>query len=206
MNKDEWDDRYKTGDLPWDRPGPSEHLAWAVEAFGIAPSTAIDIGCGTGTNVIWLAERGFEAVGVDISPRAVAQARAKAADAGVRCTFEAVDILTDPVGGGPFAFAFDRGCLHSVEGPEARAAFARIVADLLAPAGLWLSVIGSTDTPPRETGPPQVSAREITAAVEDHFEILRLEAEYLRNGAGGVKPAWRCVMCKRDTSAQDKAP
>jgi len=198
MNKDEWDNRYQDGDLPWDRPTPTEHLAWAVEAFDIAPGKAVDIGCGTGTNVIWLAERGFEAVGVDISPRAVAQARAKSTAATVDCTFEAVDILTDPVGGGPFALAFDRGCFHSVEGPEGRGEFARIVADLLAPGGLWLSVIGSADAPPRDTGPPQCSAREITAAVEGHFEILLLEAEYLRNDAGGAIPAWRCVMRKRD--------
>lgn len=197
MNKDEWDSRYQGGDLPWDRPTPTEHLAWVVEAFGIAPGKAVDIGCGTGTNVIWLAERGFDAVGVDISDGAVAQARTKAADAGADCTFEAVDFLTDPVPGGPFAFAFDRGCFHSVEGPAARADFARIVADLLAPGGLWLSLIGSVDAPPREMGPPQCSAREITAAVEDHFEIRLLEADYLRNAVGGAIPAWRCVMRKR---------
>lgn len=205
MNKDEWDDRYRTGNVPWDRPGASEHLAWAVEAFGIAPGKAIDICCGTGTNVIWLAQRGFEVVGVDIAPRAIAKARAKAADAGVDCTFVAADFLGETVDGGPFAFAFDRGGFHSIEGAEARAAFARNVAALLAPGGLWVSVMGSTDAPPRETGPPRVSAREITAAVEDGFEVLRLEVDCLRNGAGGALPAWRCVMRKRDGSDQDKA-
>lgn len=198
MNKDEWDDRYRSGDLPWDRPTPTEHLPWAIEAFGIAPGKVIDIGCGTGTNVIWLARQGFDAVGVDISPGAVAQARAKAASADVDCTFEAVDFLSDPVGGGPFALAFDRGCFHSVDAGANRAAFARTVADLLAPAGLWLSLIGSTDAPPREMGPPQVSARQITEAVEAPFEILRLEADNFRNGSDETYPAWRCLMRKRN--------
>ena len=65
--------------------------------------------------------------------------------------------------------------LHSVDAGQARATFAAGVAGLLAPGGLWLSVIGSADTPPRDMGPPQVSAREITQAVEDHFEILLLD-------------------------------
>ena len=197
MNKDEWNDRYLTGNLPWDRPTASEHLAWAIEAFGIAPGKAIDIGCGTGTNVIWLARQGFEATGVDIAADAVEQARAKAASAGVDCAFAAVNFLTGPVPGGPFALAFDRGCFHSVDAGAARATFARNVAALLEEGGSWLSIIGSTDTPPRDEGPPQVSARQITQAVEDHFEILLLQASCFSNGTEKIHNAWRCVLRKR---------
>jgi len=197
MNRNEWDDRYRTGNLPWDRTTACEHLAWAIAAFAVAPGKAVDIGCGTGTNAIWLAQHGFEATGVDISARAVEMARAKAADAGGDCTFAAVDFLHEAVGGGPFSLAFDRGCFHSVGPGDERAAFACGVARLLEPGGLWLSVSGSTDAPPRDGGPPQVSAREITEAVEEHFEILLLQAEHLRNDAGETLPAWRCVMRRR---------
>ena len=197
MNKEQWDERYRGGDLPWDSPTPSEHLAWAVEAFGIAPGKAVDIACGRGVNTIWLAQHGFEAVGVDISSLAVEQARARAAAAGVNCTFAAVDFLREQAPGGPFAFAFDRGGFHSVSAGQDRATFARAVAALLDGGGLWLSIMGSTDAPARETGPPQVSAGEIAAAVEGHFEILRLEADYFHNDGRKTRPAWRCVMRKR---------
>jgi len=197
MNKDEWNDRYLTGNLPWDRPTASEHLAWAIEAFGIAPGKAVDIGCGTGTNVIYLARQGFEATGVDIAADAVAKARAKAAAAGVNCTFAAVNFLDEPVPGGPFGFVFDRGCFHSVDAGAARGTFAKNVAALLEEGGLWLSLIGSADTPPRDQGPPQVSARQITQAVEDHFEILLLQASCFSNGEEKTHNAWRCVMRKR---------
>ncbi len=199
MKKKEWEQRYLDGDLPWDRPGPSEHLAWAVEAFAIKPTRAVDIGCGTGTNVIWLAENGFEAAGVDLSENAIAQARAKVDAAGAAAALAAGNFLTDPVAGGPFGLAFDRGCFHSFDAPDDRATFAARVADLLAPAGIWLSLIGSTDSPPREMGPPQRSARDITAAVEDAFEILILESTRF-NPAGDADNryvAWRCVMRKR---------
>jgi len=197
MNKNEWNDRYLTGDLPWDRPTASEHLAWVIEAFGIAPGKAVDIGCGTGTNVIYLASKGFDATGADIASDAVDKARAKAASAGADCTFAAVNFLEEPVPGGPFAFAFDRGCFHSVDAGAARATFAKNVATLLEEGGLWLSIIGSTDTPPREMGPPQVSAREVTQAVEEHFEILLLQASCFSNGEEETYNAWRCVMRKR---------
>ncbi len=196
MDKQQWERRYESGELPWDRPTPARHLAWAVRAFEIAPGKALDIGCGTGTNVIWLAQQGFEAAGVDISEGAVERARAKAAEAAVECTLAAVDFLQGPVAGGPFAFAFDRGCFHSFDAADDRAAFARAVAGLLAPTGLWLSVIGSTDAPPREMGPPQFSAGDIAAAVEEPFEILRLEATRFTGGRD-EHPAWRCVMRKR---------
>ena len=197
MNKDEWNNRYCSGDLPWDSPTASEHLAWAVAAFGISPGKALDIGCGRGINAIWLAGQGFEVTGVDISAAAVEQARAKADAADADCTFAAVDFLAEAVVGGPFAFAFDRGCLHSFNAPAERSAFAEAVARLLGPGGVWLSVIGSTDAPPRESGPPQLSAREIAAAVEGRFEILHLDASHFHNDGKKTLPAWRCVMRKR---------
>lgn len=197
MDNERWEQRYVSGDLPWDRRTPTEHLAWAIRTFEIAPGKAIDIGCGTGTNAIWLAGQGFEASGVDISPTAVEQARAKAEKAGIRCTFASVDFLRQPVDGGPFAFALDRGCFHSFDDPADRATFAKAVAELLEAGGLWLSLIGSTDTTPRDVGPPQRSARDVVEAVEGPFEILRLEAARL-GSEENTFAAWRCVMRKRD--------
>ena len=161
MDKQQWEDRYRNDDLPWDRPTATEHLTWAIETFDIAPRKAIDIGCGTGTNVIWLAQQGFEVVGVDISESAIQRATRKADQAGAACTFAAIDFLHDPPPGGPFALAFDRGCFHSFDSPQERGQFAKSVAAILAPGGLWLTLAGSTDAPPRELGPPQRSAKDI---------------------------------------------
>ena len=65
-----------------------------VEAGTLVPGRALDVGCGTGTNALWLAQRGFDVLGVDLSPLAVEKARAKSA--GVRgCRFEALDFFAD---------------------------------------------------------------------------------------------------------------
>jgi SAM-dependent methyltransferase len=77
------------------------------------PGRALDVGCGTGTNVVYLARHGWEAVGVDFAGRAIAKARQRARDAGVSSTFVVGDVTRLPVAG-LFDLALDLGCLHSI--------------------------------------------------------------------------------------------
>jgi len=61
-------------------------------ASDMAPGKALDLGCGEGQNSIWLAQRGWVVTGVDISPGAITEARAVAAEAGVAAVFDVTDI------------------------------------------------------------------------------------------------------------------
>jgi len=171
-----WDQRYIDDDLPWDSGVPDVHLPGVIEAYGIAPGKALEVGCGTGTNAIWLARQGFDVTGLDLSEVAIQRAEKKAAEAGVACRLLAGDFLTDPVPGAPYDFVFDRGVLHVFDRAKERARFAERVAELLGPDGLWFSLIGSTDGPDRDVGPPRRSAAEVTKAVEPWFEILELRS------------------------------
>ncbi|MGC1872871.1 MAG: hypothetical protein WA700_18070, partial [Acidobacteriaceae bacterium] len=64
---------------------------------------------------------------------------------------------------------------------------------------LWLSLIGSTEGPPREVGPPRRSAVEVTLAIEPALEIMELRsAEFHGHGA----KAWLCLSRQRITPAQ----
>src|SRR5262245_19234876 len=85
----DWNARYAAGDRPWDTGIPDEHLVELVTAGAIAPSRTLEIGCGTGTNALWLAGRGFEVLGIDVAPLAIDRARAKAS----ACRFEVRDIF-----------------------------------------------------------------------------------------------------------------
>lgn len=198
MDLERWEKRYVSGDLPWDSGQPDVHLSHMLEAFDIAPGTALDLGCGTGTNAVWLCQRGFSVTGVDVSATAVqaAQRRAEAC-AGGRCRFHTLDVLTQPVPDAPFALAYDRGCFHTFDQPEHRAAFATAVAAALGDDGIWISVIGSTDGPPREEGPPRRSARDVADAVEPCFEILLLESTQFDPLRHRDKRAWLLVARKR---------
>lgn len=170
-----------------------------VSSGGIRPTQTLEIGAGTGTNAIWLAERSFDVLGIDFAPLAVERATAKLDGRGLRCRFVTSDFLSPSPSAGPFQFAFDRGCFHVFDEPEERALFAARVAAALAPGGLWLSLIGSTEGEPREVGPPRRSAREITLAIEPALEIVELRgAEFRGHGA----KAWFCLSRRRAIPAQ----
>src|SRR5579863_3072092 len=90
--EDRFNEHYKEGSTPWDIGKPDFNLVRAVSAVPIAPCKALDIGCGTGDNAIWLSEQGFTVVGVDTSEIAIEKAREKAAKAKA-CTFAVWNIL-----------------------------------------------------------------------------------------------------------------
>jgi SAM-dependent methyltransferase len=146
-----------------------------------------------------MAEHGFDVLGVDVSPLAVEKAHAKTEGRALRCRFAALDFLAATPAGAPFQFVFDRGCFHVFDEPDERQQFAAQVAAVLAPGGLWLSLVGSTEGPPREMGPPRRSAREITLAIEPALEIVELRsAEFRGHGAN----AWFCLSRQRTMPAQ----
>lgn len=194
-----WNESYASGELPWDTGEPEPLLVEFVASGRIAPTRTLEIGAGTGTNSIWLAERGFDVLGIDVAPRAVERANAKLDGRALSCRFATSDILASAPEGGPFEFIFDRGCFHVFDEAEERAHFAAQVAAALAPSGLWLSMIGSTEGGPREIGPPRRSAREVALAIEPALEIVELRsAEFRGHGA----PAWFCLARQRTIPAQ----
>jgi len=83
-----------------------------VTKFPILVSKALDIGCGTGDNAIWLSKQGFMVIGCDLSEIAIEKAKEKASQANVKCTFHALDFLSNDIQGAPFDFVNDRGCFH----------------------------------------------------------------------------------------------
>jgi SAM-dependent methyltransferase len=193
---EEWEQRYELGTTPWDTGRPDEHLQRIVGDHPVTPCRALEVGCGTGTNAIWLAEQGFEVLATDVAAGALAQARRK-----LESTEGMVTLLhgSFPPVAKPFDFAFDRGCMHSFDDPKERADFADQVAQRLSDDGLWLTIVGSTDGPPRDHGPPRRSARDIIEAVEPHFEILSLEWGEMDVDLPTVPRMWVALMKKRTT-------
>jgi SAM-dependent methyltransferase len=130
-----------------------------------------------------------------MSPRSRSKrATAKLGGRGLGCRFETLDIFAASPPEGQFQFVFDRGCFHVFDEPEERARFAAQVSAILAPGGLWLSLIGSTEDPAREVGPPRRSAREVILAIEPALEIVELRSAEFR--AHDVK-AWSCLARSR---------
>jgi len=195
--KQDWDERYKTGDLPWDTGRSDFNLHEIIAKSRIHPCKALEIGCGTGNNATWLARHGFSITGIDVSGTAIQQAVKRAARAGVECSFFALDFMKEKLDGGPFGFIFDRGCFHSFDLAKERTRYAKAVHSYLKKDGLWLTLVGSTDEPPRYPGPPQRSASDIVTAVEPYFQILLLYASHFDSDMRKPPKAWACLMRKR---------
>ena len=193
----DWNDRYRDGNLPWDTGRPSSELQRVLSRNNIPPCRALEIGCGTGTNCVWLAQQGFEVTGIDVAPLAVEQARGRAHAAGVKAHFLAADVLNLPDLGGPFALFFDRGCYHAVR-RDAPDQYAPAVARQLAPGGHGLILTGNAREP-HDPGPPVVTEEQIRDELGVAFEILDLH-EFRFDEAPGVPErflGWSCLLMKR---------
>ena len=195
-----WNERYEQEFIPWDTGVPEPLLIEVVESGVLPVGRALDVGCGTGTNAIWLAQQGYDVLGVDIASLAIEKARVKLPP-GLSCRFATLDFLASRPEGGPFQLVFDRGCFHVFDEPVERAKFAAQVAAVLAPDGMWLSLIGSTEGPPREMGPPRRSLRDVTDAIEPHLEMLSVRSANFRDLPEPAK-AWICVSRRRAVPAQ----
>jgi 2-polyprenyl-3-methyl-5-hydroxy-6-metoxy-1,4-benzoquinol methylase len=133
---------YRLGFVPWDGHPLATSLQELIEGDGaLPPRTALDLGCGTGDNSIYLAKHGWQVTGVDFVAKAVNKAKAKAAANKVDIEFARADVtrLSSEGIGSNFGLIVDNGCLHGMSA-EDRDAYVRGVAAVAAPDAQLLLV------------------------------------------------------------------
>jgi len=126
---------YRVGFAPWDGHPLAQSLQDLIEGGDLSPGIALDLGCGTGDNSIYLAKRGWRVTGVDFVAKAVEKARAKAAANKVDATFAQANVTrlsSEGVGAG-FDLVIDSGCLHGMSA-EDRDAYVREVSAVATPS------------------------------------------------------------------------
>lgn len=128
--------------VPWDSVGVRKDLIDLLERGDVDPDRyprSIDLGCGTGANVAYLAGKGFDSWGVDFSKIAVRKARARASAVGVDAQLVVGDLTAPSIPGveGSFDFLIDFGTLDDLRG-ESRAAMADTVTRLARPGSKFL--------------------------------------------------------------------
>jgi SAM-dependent methyltransferase len=108
---------YFLGFKPWDNGKIPQALREVVEGSDrMPPGQALDLGCGTGTHAVYLAQHGWQVTGIDLVPRALEEARKKARAADVTPAFIAADItrLTDVAPGRDYSLVLDVACFHGL--------------------------------------------------------------------------------------------
>ena len=91
LDRQGWDERYRATELVWGA-GPNRFLV--DEVTGLKPGTALDVACGEGRNAIWLAQNGWQVVGVDFSPVGLEKAHRLAVESGVTVEWVQGDLTT----------------------------------------------------------------------------------------------------------------
>lgn len=173
----------------WDRGVPDEDLVRLVEGDQrLPPGRALDIGCGTGTETIYLAAHGWQATGVDMVSRALSIARRKAVAAGVSPRFVEGDAtrLQDFGIGDGYDLVLDFGCFHTLPADE-RDAYVESVSRAAAPGATFL-LIGFTRPPRMAPMYASLSTEEVRARFDGgQWELVSAE----RKNTGSLKVAGR---------------
>jgi len=191
-----WDRAYRGTRVPgWDAGRVANQLTKAVEEGKVKPGKALVLGCGTGTNAVFLARKGFEVTGLEVAPTALTIAEAKARKAGVKVRWIVAD-AADPPHMEPFDFIFDRGCYHHVRWVN-REGFVSAVRRLTRPGGQFL-LLSFRATSDRQ-GKPRVKESQIredfSAAFE--FEWLKEMRFDSRSGVERSAAAWTVLMKRK---------
>lgn len=167
-----WEGRYAERHPPWDTGKPSTELVNLLRSGRVPVGSALELGCGRGTNAILLAGRGFVVTAADISETAVAEARRRAEEGGFAIDLRVANLLADPSLGGPYDFIFDRGTYHAVRLTDVKA-FLQLLGRVSRAGTLYLCLCGNSKER-HDPGPPVVSEEEIRAELGSLFDILDL--------------------------------
>jgi cyclopropane fatty-acyl-phospholipid synthase-like methyltransferase len=187
------------GQAPWDTGRPQPAIVQLAEAGQIRGSV-LDVGCGTGESLLYLAARDHEAWGIDFVAVAIEQAKAKAAERGINARFLVGNALELSTLGRQFDTVIDCGLFHTFADEE-RPAFVHGLAEALRPGGL-LHILRFSDEQPGTEGPRRITQQEIRNSFHDgwkvqHIEPNRFEALERPRGPGstpGGPKAWLATI------------
>ena len=198
MDANHWNERYSTADYVW-TADPNVFLL--AETEGLAPGRALDLACGEGRNVVWLAEQGWDSTGVDFSDAGLDKGRRLAADRGAEVEW----ICADATAWDPPAEGYDLVAVFYLQLPaEGRRRAMGIAGRALAPNGTLLVVAHDSANLNGGMGGPQDPAVLYTphdvladlAAAGIDVTVERAETVE-RAVAGADRPARDCLVRAR---------
>jgi SAM-dependent methyltransferase len=182
-----------------------------LDQFAIEPCRVLNPGCGNGKSAVWLARRGFDVVGIDLSPTAINQARerARAQQVSGRTAFyqghfpddltsgagdAGSAIMEDPLRPASFDLIVERAFLQHVGSGKPLSRTVNILAEALAPSGLFYSLMVASEGASGYRGIVRWSEKQIRSVLEPRFDILDMTLDVFTPGEPGSVTAWLTVM------------
>ncbi len=164
-----WEDRYRSGDIPWDTGVVPPEVVALVTSGQLSSGWALDLGCGSGINSRYLATHGFRVVGVDLAQSALVRGRRAAETDGSSAYFCRGDVSNLGFVTIQAMFALDIGCFHAVPIERQPAYVASLAAHLL--PGAYYLLYAFEPMPGDADAPSGIGPREIALFIP-HF-VLR---------------------------------
>ena len=165
----------------WDTGISPQELTSFIAAH--QPGKALDLGCGTGTNVITLAKSGWHVTGVDFAPRAIRTAKQKAQRLGLDVELLVEDVTQLHSISDRFDLILDMGCFHGLN-PKDHQKYLANIDRLLAPTGTYLLYV-FFKTLVEEQG-PGITENDISSLMQ----MLELTQRINGTERGIRKSAW----------------
>lgn len=202
---------YEKPGAVWTSIEPPAEVVELIEKGKIKPCKCLDSGCGEGFYSIYLASKGFEVTGVDLSENAIKYAKENAEKAGVKVNFIAMDISDLDKLNKKFDFIFEWALLHHIM-PEKREKYVENISKLLNKDGKYLSVCFNEQDPKFGKGKklriiPKgaraamgtklyfSSLQELKELFKPHFKIIESKV-YEKPGVGGNN-VWNYFLMER---------
>ena len=180
------------GRPPWDTGvSPPELKSFLLSTD---PGRALDVGCGTGTNLLTMAKAGWYVFGVDISFISVFRARAKLWRAGAPGKVIHGDITGGLTFQAPFDFVLDIGCYHALSA-HGRRGYHNNLRGWLAPNGIYLLYAHRRTSPDQKHGITPGDMEEFQRYLKLHW---REDSQEKRPDGGGGRPSTWARFGKKD--------
>ena len=195
MQGNKWEKTYRSktlSEIPWHSGQPDRRLVRLVREGKIKKGRVLDLCSGDGTNSIYLASRGFEVVGVDISSTAVEIAQKRCLKRGVDCDYHVGSVLEFKPEK-TFDLVFDRGCFHHFPKTK-KPDYVEMVKNLLRKEGKFFLLCFSDKNPPHKKN---LSEQDIRGYFEKDFKIFFIRDSIQKESkAGSKRYLYACFMQK----------
>jgi SAM-dependent methyltransferase len=193
MPADSFDSSY-FGTPPWDIGRPQPALVRLAET-GQITGLVLDVGCGTGENALYLAERGHDVVGIDGAPTAIDKARTKAKERGLSAQFQVADALKLPIPERLFDSVIDSGLFHVFPDDE-RVRLRDSLASVIRPGGTYFMMCFS-EREPGNWGPRRVTQQEIRSTFAVGWRVNYIEPSAFDTNMGNAL-AWLASISRSE--------
>jgi SAM-dependent methyltransferase len=198
----DWEALYKTQKvetMPWYNENFDSDLEKELDDRKITNNEDnkkfLDLGTGPGTQAIWLAKRGFKAIGSDLSEAAIKRARDVYANEKENVDFIVDDILNSNLKENQFDYIFDRGCFHFLPPPHRKKYIAKIKQILKNNGMLFLKCFSNKE--PMEEGPFKFSQEDIKELFSESFIIDTIKETVYQGTLNPLPKALFVVMIKK---------